>query len=210
MPRLGLKINPTEMNNLRRHIMMQQGSTSQIEGIILSAGNLIETGYTPTSYNQDIIIDMQRKIDIRNSYTPAVGFQQVVGGLWRALGVKFYNQFSTWIMLYYNQFYNFNENYARNIYELYLTDNFGKITVNSQEMYSVQNPTKLYTGLPFNISGYQGDFILFRLTIKEDNVLVHDFIPYYNPDSDQYGIFDLVTNSFKGNVGTGTITPYQP
>ena len=40
--------------------------------------------------------------------------------------------------------------------------------------------------------------------IKEDGVLVRDFVPCYNIYTDEIGMFDTVSNQFYTNAGTGT------
>ena len=38
------------------------------------------------------------------------------------------------------------------------------------------------------------------------NSLVRDMIPVYDTEGDEYGMYDLVSQSFFGNDGGGTIT----
>lgn len=46
--------------------------------------------------------------------------------------------------------------------------------------------------------------IIYSWKFYQDNVLIRDFIPCYRKSDNEIGLYDLVTETFYTNKGTGT------
>ena len=55
-------------------------------------------------------------------------------------------------------------------------------------------------------AGALARYRLYSFVIKEGTTLVRDFIPVYDTVDEVYGLYDMVTDTFFGNVGSGAFT----
>lgn len=115
---------------------------------------------------------------------------------------------------YYNNYYNSNVTpVANQIYNMYTKlyngdqklDVDGTTLVSKSENRDINTTKNLYLFCN-NMNGpsYYSKAKLYSLTIKKDGVLVRNFIPCYRNSDNVIGLYDVVTNTFFTNNGTGT------
>ena len=68
--------------------------------------------------------------------------------------------------------------------------------------------TPVVLGTFYNIANpsYSLKGRLYRVTFKENNTVVRDFVPVKRKSDDVYGVYDIVSGTFISNGGSGTIT----
>ena len=179
---------------------------TQLEYIQSSGTQYIDTGFKP---NQDTRISMSMCF-LDNSGTAYSGL----------FGARSGNQEQFWLytdnssMRFYARYadspaintgvtainineIDFNKNVVT-INEIFVTTSFS----------AFQSPNKAYLFAVNNGSTtaqYTSQMKLFSCKIYDDGVLIRDFYPCKNP-AGTVGLYDIVSNVFYGNAGTGTFT----
>ena len=85
---------------------------------------------------------------------------------------------------------------------LYVNDKSYKLGVT--KTFTINYPLYIFAG---NLGGALYDPVPMRLhefVIKEDNVVLHNYIPVIHNVTKEIGLYDVVSNKFHKNMGTGT------
>lgn len=192
----------------------------EAKGVIL---NLLPTGYTQVEYlrssgtqyidtgviadnNLRVVIDMQASATSGNP----------IGSIYRNGSTYIRYHFSV-TATYYRWYIDTTNNQIRtdglrHIWDIQPTN--GKIYRDEVQINSF-TPTTFDTDVTFRLFGRNSNesslqtkdtITVYSCKMYSDNTLIRDFIPCYRNSDNEIGLYDLVTDTFYTNSGTGTFT----
>lgn len=178
----------------------------QVEYIQSSGTQYIDTGYTFTSNNYDVeavgLTSVQGREMSLFAVIPDVQLSGIEVG-WSATLNRLF-AFNTSSSLAYNNYDAYNKKIKFHIWR-----------DSNERCFQVDNSTVQHDNNVLNTNGYKvfthrygsGNWFsgnLYSLKIKDNGVLVRDFVPCYRKSDGEIGMFDLVSGTFFTNSGTGT------
>lgn len=99
--------------------------------------------------------------------------------------------------------FNYNENDSK--YSILMNGISSEKTTNvSKEKLSLS--TYLFLDQGHRVTVFNNSLQLKRISIKENDKLIRDFVPCYRNSDNEVGLYDIVNNVFYTNQGTGTFT----
>lgn len=180
---------------------------TQVQYIESSGTQYINTGYTPT---------LKTGFNIKASLTVENNNDKILIGS-RASSNRFWIDFdgtqSTPCFMYgYGSYYKADNYYVNTIYDISYNYNGSKnliINGNKRTMsgtFDETNTLPIYIFRANYGTGYSGSFKVYDCKIYEGTVLVRNFIPCIRNLDSKPGLYDIVTQSFFVNQGTGEFT----
>lgn len=180
---------------------------TQVEYIESNGTQYIDTGFKP---NQNTKVDIKLYSLITNTYFN-VPFGSRVGDTKQFFVGMQTNSIKYWFLRYgtLTHLSTYGVKYGYN----HIVFNKNKVYFNNSLAYTFnqqtfQNPYNMYL-FACNIDGVADRYFygyIYGCQIYDNDVLIRDFIPCYRNSDNEVGMYDLVTDTFYTNQGTGSFT----